>query len=111
MVKHTNLKSNSLTSMKPNQSTKPLYKNWLSNVPKELITFFEDLIKEMNNWEEEIFNYFSSPITNAYTESLNRLIKTMNHVGRGYSFEALRAKILFTQGYRKVKRKKKFKDC
>ena len=34
----------------------------------------------------------------------------MNHAGRGYSFEALRAKILFTQGYRKVKRKKKFKD-
>jgi len=64
----------------------------------------------MNNWEEEIFNYFDSPITNAYTESLNRLIKTMNHIGRGYSFEALRAKILFTQGYRKVKKKKKFKE-
>src|SRR5690625_514799 len=87
-----------------------LYQNWLSNVPKELMTYFEDLIKAMNNWEEEIFNYFDSPITNAYTESLNRLIKTMNHVGRGYSFEALRAKILFTQGYRKVKRKKKFKE-
>ncbi|WP_237718746.1 hypothetical protein [Alkalibacillus haloalkaliphilus] len=24
---------------------------------------------------------------------MNRLIKTVNHVGRGYSFEALRAKI------------------
>ena len=34
----------------------------------------------------------------------------MNHIGRGYSFEALRAKILFTQGYRKVKKKKKFKE-
>ncbi|RST57447.1 transposase [Siminovitchia terrae] len=32
----------------------------------------------MNNWEEEIFNYFNSPITNTYTESLNRLIKIMN---------------------------------
>lgn len=87
-----------------------LYQNWVSNVPKELITYFEDLFKAMNNWEEEIFNYFISPITNAYTESLNRLIKTMNHVGRGYSFEALRAKILFTQGYRKVRKKKKFKE-
>jgi len=86
------------------------YQNWLSNIPKELMTYFEDLIKAMSNWEEEIFNYFNSPITNAYTESLNRLIKTMNHVGRGYSFEALRAKILFTQGYRKVKKKKKFKE-
>jgi len=82
-----------------------LYQNWLSNVPTELMIYFEDLIKAVNNWEEEIFNYFNSPITNAYTESLNRLIKTMNHIGRGYSFEALRAKILFTQGYRKVKKK------
>src|SRR5690625_2799892 len=85
-----------------------LYQNWVLNVPKELMTYFEDLIRAMNNCEEEIFNYFNSPITNAYTESLNRLIKTINHVGRGYSFEALRAKILFTQGYRKVK--KKFKE-
>ncbi|WP_102275594.1 ISL3 family transposase [Cytobacillus massiliigabonensis] len=87
-----------------------LYQNWFSNVPKELMAYFEGLIKAMNNWEEEIFNYFNSPITNAYTESLNRLIKTMNHIGRGYSFETLRAKILFTQGYRKLKKKKKFKE-
>lgn len=87
-----------------------LYQNWHLSVPKELMTYFENLIKAMNNWEEEIFNYFNHPITNAYTESLNRLIKTMNHVGRGYSFEALRAKILFTQGYRKAKKKKKFKE-
>lgn len=87
-----------------------LYQDWLASVPDELMTYFSDLIKAISNWEEEIFNYFTSPITNAYTESLNRLIKTMNHVGRGYSFEALRAKILFTQGYRKVKRRKKFKD-
>lgn len=87
-----------------------LYQNWFSNVPKELMTYFEDLIKAINNWEEEIFNYFNSPITNAYTEPLNRLIKTMNHVDRGYSFEALRAKILFTKGYRKVKKKRKFKE-
>lgn len=86
------------------------YQDWLASVPEELVTYFADLIKAMSNWEEEIFNYFTSPITNAYTESLNRLIKTMNHIGRGYSFEALRAKILFTQGYRKVKRKKKFKE-
>jgi transposase len=35
----------------------------------------------------------------------------MNHVGHGYSFEALRAKILFTQGYRKTQKKKKFKEA
>ncbi|MDQ0255562.1 transposase [Evansella vedderi] len=87
-----------------------LYQSWLTEIPKELMPYFDPLIKSMTNWEEEIFNYFNVSITNAYTESLNRLIKTMNHVGRGYSFEALRAKILFTQGYRKTKKKKKFKE-
>ncbi|MCV2290195.1 transposase [Bacillus subtilis subsp. subtilis] len=53
-----------------------MIQNWLSKVPKELMTYFKNLIKSMNNWEEEIFNYFNSPITNAYTESLNCLIKT-----------------------------------
>lgn len=57
-----------------------LYQNWLSNVPKELMTYFEDLIKSMNQYL------------------------------CGYSFEALKAKILFTQGYRKGKMKKKFKE-
>jgi hypothetical protein len=36
------------------------------------------------------------------------LIRVMNRLGRGYSFEALRAKILFTEGVCKI-RKPKFK--
>ena len=43
-------------------------------------------------------NYFDHPVTNAYAGSLNNLIRVMNRLGRGYSFEALRAKILFTEG-------------
>nr|WP_245308398.1 hypothetical protein [Halalkalibacter urbisdiaboli] len=31
------------------------------------------------------------------------------NIGRGYSFEALRAKVLFTEGYRKAKKKKSSK--
>nr|WP_242431941.1 transposase [Burkholderia ambifaria] len=46
----------------------------------------------------EILTYFEHPITNAYTESRNNLIRVMNRLGRGYSFEALRAKILFAEG-------------
>ncbi|WP_297463323.1 ORF6N domain-containing protein, partial [Ferrovum sp.] len=37
----------------------------------------------------------------AFTESLNSLIQVMNRMGRGYSFEALRAKILFSRGAHK----------
>ncbi|ENP8454704.1 transposase [Photobacterium damselae] len=51
-----------------------------------------------------IFAYFDHPITNAYTESLNNLIRVMIRTGRGYSFEALRAKMLFTEGFQKLKR-------
>jgi len=49
-----------------------LYQEWLSNVPKELMIYFEDLIRAMTNWEEEIFNYFTSPITNS------RVLKSLN---------------------------------
>ena len=37
----------------------------------------------MGNWEQEIFAYFEHPITNAYTESLNNLIRLTNRIGRG----------------------------
>ena len=39
----------------------------------------------------------------AYTESLNSLIRVMDRLDRGYSFEALRAKILCTEGAHKHK--------
>jgi hypothetical protein len=65
---------------------------------------FGDLVRAVDNWYEPIFNYFDHSITNAYTESLNNLIRATNRNGRGYSFEALRAKILFNEGYHKVKK-------
>jgi len=45
---------------------------------------------------------FNHPITNAYMESLNNLICVTNRLGRGYSFEALRVKMLFSEGVHKV---------
>lgn len=60
----------------------------------------------MTNWEQEIFAYFDHRITNAYTESLKSLIRVMNRLGRGYSFEALRAKMLFTEGLAKIRKPK-----
>ena len=29
-----------------------LYQGWLASVPKELMPYFEDLIKAMNNWKK-----------------------------------------------------------
>ena len=74
------------------------YESWHRNVTPEVEDAFHDLIRAWSNWQPWILNYFDHPVTNAYTESLNNLIRVMNRLGRGYSFEALRAKILFAHG-------------
>ncbi|AJE49794.1 transposase [Paenibacillus jamilae] len=82
------------------------YNEWKVKIPTELQSAFEPLTKAMKNWEQEIFAYFDHRITNAYTESLNSLVRVINRLGRGYSFEALRAKILFTEGLKKQRKPK-----
>jgi transposase len=72
-----------------------LYESWRDGIPNDIRPYYSDLLRVMHNWEVEIFNYFDHPITNAYTECLNGLIKIMNRLGRGYSFDVLRAKVLF----------------
>lgn len=74
------------------------YRAWRSSIPADLEPCFKDLVRAFENWRPYILAYFDHPITNAYTESLNNLIRVMNRLGRGYSFEALRAKVLFTEG-------------
>ena len=63
----------------------------------------------MSRWEKEVFNYFSleTRVTNAFTESANRLIKDKQRSARGLSFEVCRAKILFAQKHKIVKPKPK----
>jgi transposase len=74
---------------------------WLDNIPSELTATFKDLTTAVHNWHDEIFAYFEQPITNAYTESVNRLAKDMNRMGRGYSFEVIRARMLYNEKARK----------
>ncbi|HQR82614.1 MAG TPA: transposase [Thiotrichales bacterium] len=74
------------------------YQSWFHSIPSELLLDFADLTRACENWHPWIMNYFDHRITNAYTESLNNLIRATNRKGRGYSFEALRAKMLFAEG-------------
>ena len=74
------------------------FDNWKGSIPDVLKEYFLPVVTAWGNWGSEILSYFNHPITNAYTESLNSLIRVMSRLGRGYSFEALRAKILFTEG-------------
>ncbi len=71
------------------------FQDWLKHLRPELRSDFKDLTTAMSNWHEEVFAYFDNPITNAYTESVNNLAKGMNRMGRGYSFEVIRARMLY----------------
>lgn len=68
---------------------------FVTTIPARLKTDFKVLTTAMKNWRTEILAYFDYPITNAYTESLNGVAKTINRAGRGYSYEVLRARLLF----------------
>ena len=72
------------------------FDTWSASIPagKEYSSF-RGLRKTMNNWKDSVFNYFDYPTTNARTEATNGLIKLIKKVGRGYSYERLRAKALY----------------
>ncbi|MET3109608.1 transposase, partial [Oxalobacteraceae bacterium GrIS 1.18] len=82
------------------------YAVWEISVTEEVRDAFSDLITAWRNWQPYILAYFDHRITNAYTESLNSLIRVMVRLGRGYSFEALRAKLLFSEGAHKKSQKR-----
>ena len=74
------------------------WENWLRITDSETKKHFAAAITAFRNWSDEIFNWWDYRYTNALTESLNNLIKAAFRSGRGYSFDVLRAKLLFTKG-------------
>ena len=80
------------------------FEAWENVLPTKGMEGFKTLAKTVHNHYEDIFAYWDSPvqITNAYTESLNGLIKIANRLGRGYSYEIIRAKTLYAKYARKV---------
>lgn len=78
------------------------YRTWRKSIPDELEAAFKPLTLAVDNWHTEIFAYFNhGSATNAYTEALNGLVKLTNKTGRGYSFDAIRAKLLYGIGLHK----------
>lgn len=81
---------------------------WQDQITPELSDAFTPVALTMEEWGDEIFAYFDHRVTNAYTESLNGLTRVANRLGRGYSFEVLRARLLYGIGqHPRRKRKKK----
>ena len=79
--------------------------DWLYIIPPEMkktAKDFKPLVTAVKNWREEILAYFDKPLTNGYTEAMNGVAKVINRQGRGYSFEMLRAKLLFKDNHREI---------
>ena len=71
---------------------------WVTDLPADLHTPYKALKTAVGNWEKEILAFWDFPITNAYTEAANGVLKIINRTGRGYSFPVIRARILHVQG-------------
>jgi transposase len=96
------------------------YLDWEASIPAELTKPFKPVQTAFRNWKEYILNHFDDErITNAFTESFNAKVRKVYRDGRGYTFERLRAKVLYTdrlqkrvsvQEVVKVKRKPRFEE-
>ncbi len=86
------------------QKAQNAFEAWENSLPSEGLEAFKKLVKTVHNHYDDIFAYWDAPfpITNAYTEGLNGLIKMSNRLGRGYSYDIIRAKTLYSKEARKV---------
>ena len=64
-------------------------------VDHDMLKAYQPLLTAWRNWEQEILAYFEHRETNAVTEALNGIVRHIERGGRGYSFEVMRAKMLF----------------
>lgn len=80
------------------------FENWKGALPRKGFGEFHKLVKTVENHFDDIFAYWDAPvrITNSYTEGLNGIVKVANRMGRGYSYEIIRAKTLYAKHARKV---------
>lgn len=90
------------------------FEKWVEQIPKDDdFKPLKSFVKTVRRWHKEIFNFFDTDgASNATTEALNGVIKKVNRKGNGYSFEVLRAKILYgagTKNYRPVIKTKSLK--
>jgi len=81
------------------------YEDWVNGIDPLVRCEFDKMIGTVNEFKRDIFNFFDYEYTNGFTESVNRLVKDMNRLGRGYSWEMLRARILHYEFIRDIEKK------
>ncbi|AKU11279.1 transposase, IS204/IS1001/IS1096/IS1165 family protein [Azoarcus sp. CIB] len=101
------------------REAKMRFDTWCSRIPPTMWKHWQPILVTFDNWGNEIYAFFDvleeacKRLTNAYTECQNGLTRAIDRIGRGYSFDAVRVKLLLApkkQGmvtsYRSVRRKK-----
>ena len=75
-------------SAKDKDDAGQMFDIWVKSIPSVLE--FQPMQTTMLRRKEHILNYWDYNWTNAYTESVNNAIKTIEKRGRGYKFDRLR---------------------
>ncbi|HWW75175.1 MAG TPA: ISL3 family transposase, partial [Pyrinomonadaceae bacterium] len=82
------------------------FEEWRESIPNDLWPAFRPFVGMVKRWRQYIFNYFDHKVSNAYTESKNRDIKSIQRQGRRTSLAVLRARLLYAWVTRKPSRPK-----
>ena len=68
-----------------------------ARIANDYLPEFKELLYTLDNWREEILNYFDYPITNGFVEGKNNRIKTIKRMAYGYrNMNNFRLRILVT---------------
>lgn len=60
------------------------FERWCKRVKDNKIKEFKKVINTVNNWYEQIFNYFDKKLTNGPIEGINNKIKLIKRAGYGF---------------------------
>jgi hypothetical protein len=82
-------------ALKSRQAADAALREWEGSLHPSIASAFEGVTRALENWRTEILNYFTARYTNGRVEGLNRAIQQIQAEGAGYSFEALRAKVIY----------------
>jgi transposase len=68
---------------------------WVRNIQEKKITVFDSFIKTLQNHKQYIANYVKDNLSNAVTEGLNNLVRSIRRVAFGMpNFNNLRLRVM-----------------
>lgn len=87
------------------------YMAWFERVVSSgVFDAFLDFTLTIEAWGEHVFAYFTHSYTAGFVEATNGIGRVIDRQGRGYSFEVLRARLLYGQSLRQRTRKRAIPD-